>query len=161
HRVNVVIEEFETGLVEAAREPFLGDGHSDGGRDPLSERTSGGLDTGHPTVLWMARRLAAELTEAADVIERDRWFTESLIVGIDCLDSSEMKDGPEQHRGMAVRKNKPIAVGPDRVLRIVVHCPVPQRIDEWCQRHRRSGMAGLGLLHCIHRESSNRVDREL
>jgi len=57
-----------------------------------------------------------------------------------------MENGPEEHGGVPVRQDKPIAVWPDRILWIEVHDPIPERVDERRQSHRRAGMTRLGLL---------------
>src|SRR5262249_27684986 len=72
-----------------------------------------------------------------------------------------MEHRPEQHRGMAVREHEPIAVGPDRVLRIEAHGPVPDRIHQWRERHGCTRVSGLGLLHRIYREGANSIDSQL
>ena len=97
-------------------------------------------------VLRMARRLAVELAETADVVERHRRLPQPLVVGVHRLGPGEMQHRPEQHRGVAVGEHEPIAVGPDRVLRIEAHHAVPERVDQRRERHRRAGMSGLGLL---------------
>ena len=61
---------------------------------------------------------------------------------------------------MAVGKDEAIAVGPDRVIRIKAQKILPERVDHGRQRHRRAGMAGIGLLYGIHRQSANGVDAE-
>ncbi len=157
----MVVEDVEARLVVAAGEPLLGDGHADAGGDALPERAGGGLDAGDPMVLGMSRRLAVELAETADVVQRNRGLAQALVIGVHRLGPGEVKHGPEQHRGVPVRQHEPVAVGPDRVLRIKLHDAVPDRIDQRRERHRRAGMPGLGLLHRVDRERANRVDRQL
>src|SRR5262245_15820383 len=62
---------------------------------------------------------------------------------------------------MAVREHEPIAVGPDWVLRIEAHDPVPDRIDQWRERHGCTRVSGLGLLHRVYREGANSIDSQL
>ena len=62
---------------------------------------------------------------------------------------------------MAVGKNEAIPVGPDRVLWIEIHRPVPDRVDQRCERHWRARMAGLGGLDRVNRERADCVDGEL
>jgi hypothetical protein len=100
-----------------------------------------------------------ELAEVADVIERNRGMAQRLVVGIHRLRPREMEHGPEQHRGVTVGEHEPIAVRPDRVLRIKAHDAVPDRVDQWRKRHGRAWVSGLRLLHRIYRESANRIDR--
>jgi hypothetical protein len=71
----------------------------------------------------------------ADIIKRNRRLSHRFIVGIDGLDASEMKRGPEQHRGVAIRQHKTIPIGPDRVLRVEVEHPIPDRINERRECH--------------------------
>src|SRR5215467_4355087 len=62
---------------------------------------------------------------------------------------------------MAVRKHEEIAIGPDRVLRVKFEDTIQNRVDERRERHRRSGVPGVGLLHGIDGERANRVDAQL
>ena len=62
---------------------------------------------------------------------------------------------------MAVGQHEAIAIGPDRILRIEAHDPVPDRVDQRRQRHRRAGMARLGLLDGVDGQRADRVDRQL
>src|SRR5215471_8771997 len=110
-------------------------------------------------ILRVPRGFAVELAEVTDVLEGYRRVTESFIIGIDRLGAGEMEHGPEQHRGVAVREHEAIAVGPDRVLRIEVQDAIPERVKQWRERHRRTGMPGLRLLDRIHREGADGVDR--
>ena len=112
-------------------------------------------------VFRMARRLAAELAEAADIVERDRRLPELLVIGVHRLRAGQVQHGPQQHRGVAVREHEAVAVGPDRILRVEAHDPVPDRVDQRRQRHRRAGVPGLGLLDRVDREGADGVDREL
>ena len=130
HDVDVVVEDREAGFVVAVGEPLLGDRHPHARRDALPQRPRGGFDSRYPVILGVPRRLAVDLTEAADVVERHRRPPEPLVIGIHGARPGEMQDGPEQHRGMAVREHESIAVGPDRILRIESHHAVPQRVHE-------------------------------
>ena len=85
-------------------------------------------------------------------------MAQGLVVGIHRLCLGEMEHGPEQHRGVTVGEHEPIAVRPDRVLRIEAHDAVPDRINQRRERHRRAGVSGLRLLDRIYRESTNSVD---
>src|ERR1700731_1333136 len=72
-----------------------------------------------------------------------------------------MERRPKQHGGMAVRQHEAIAIGPDRVLWIEFEDTIPYRIDERRERHRRSGVPGIGLLHGIDGKRANRIDAQL
>src|SRR5215472_3954035 len=109
----------------------------------------------------MSRSFAVELAEAPNIVERDRRFSQCFVVGIHGLNAGEMERRPEQHGGMAVRKHEAIAIGPDRVLRIKFERTIPYRIDQRRERHWRSGVSGVGLLHGIDGEGANRVDAQL
>src|SRR5262244_804239 len=62
---------------------------------------------------------------------------------------------------MAVREDEAIAIGPDRILRIEAQDAIPDRIDQWRERHRRAGVSGFGLLHRVDRKRANGVDAQL
>src|SRR5438132_1686238 len=112
-------------------------------------------------ILGMPRGFAVELAEVTDILEGHRRVPESFVRGIDRLGAGEMEHRPEQRRGVAVREHEPIAVGPDRVLRIEAHNAIPERVHQRRERHRRAGVPGLRLLDRIHREGANGVDRYL
>ena len=128
--IDVVVEDVESGLVVTVGKPLLGDGHADARGDALAERTGGGFDARDPVVFRMAGRLAVELAKLADVVERHRRLPDHLVIGIHRLDSGEMEHGPEQHRGVTVRQDEPVAIRPDRVLRIEAHDAIPDRINQ-------------------------------
>src|ERR1043166_4145412 len=112
-------------------------------------------------IFRVPRGFAVELAEMTNVIKRNRWMTEAFVFSVDRLGAGKMEHGPEQHRGVAVREHEAVAVGPDRVLGIEAHDAIPDRVNQRRERHRRAGMPGLGLLHCVHRERANGVYRQL
>ena len=159
--IDAVVEDVEARPVVALGEPLLGDGHAHARGDALPERTGGGFDARNPVVLGVPRGLAVELAEMADVVEGNRRLPQPLVLGVHRLGAGEMQHGPEQHRGMTVGEHEPIAVGPDRVVRIEMHHAVPDRVDQGRERHRRAGVAGIGLLDRVHRERADGIDRQL
>ena len=112
-------------------------------------------------VLRVTRTLAADLPEPLDVIEGNRGLAETLILGVDRLHPGEMQQCIKQHRGVAVRKHEAIAIGPDRIVGVEAQEVLPQRVGHRRQCHRCAGMAGIGLLHGIHRERANGVYAKL
>ena len=112
-------------------------------------------------VFGVTRGLAAELAEVTNIVERNRGLPEPFVFGIHRAGAGEVEHRPEQRRGMTVGEHEPVAVRPNRVLRIEAHDAVPQRVDERRQRHRRAGMSGLRLLNRIHRQRANAIDRQL
>src|SRR5262245_57430563 len=96
--INVVVEDLETGPVVSAGEPLLRDRHADACGHALSQRAGRGLDAGYPVILRMTRRLTVELTETADVVDRDRGLSQPFIIRVHCLCAGQMEYGPEQHR---------------------------------------------------------------
>src|SRR5262249_41159357 len=98
--IDVVVEDLETGLVVTAGEPLLGDRHPDAGGNALPQGTSRSLDARHPMIFRVTGRLAVELAEPADVVERHRGLTQSFVVGVHGSRAAEMKRRPKQHRSM-------------------------------------------------------------
>src|SRR5215510_1793898 len=92
--VDVVVENLEARFIEAAGEPLLADCHADARGNPLAQRASRGLDTRYPVVLGVSRRLAVELAETPDVVERYGRVTQSFIFGIHSAGASEMQCRP-------------------------------------------------------------------
>ncbi len=143
------------------RQPALRHRHADARRTALAERPGRRLDARGQVIFGMARALAVDLTEALDVLERDRGLAETLIFCIDRLHAGEMQHRIEQHRCVPVRQHEAVAIGPDRILRIEAQEMLPQRVDHRRQGHRRPGVAGERLLHGIHRQGADRVDAQL
>ena len=84
--VDVMVERAGAGgriRVQKAALTALGHGHADRVGDALAERTGRGLDSGNQVVFGMARRLAAELAEVTDIVERNRGLPQPLILGVD------------------------------------------------------------------------------
>lgn len=73
-RVDVVIEQFKAWSVEVTPKPPTRDCHADAIGQPLSQRYSGRLNPGGPTVFQVARALAAKLPKALEVVQRHRQF---------------------------------------------------------------------------------------
>ena len=63
--------------------------------------------------------------------------------------------------GMARAQHEPVPVRPVRARRVVPQHLRVEEVGERRERHRRAGMPGVRLLHRIHRQGADRVDREL
>ena len=61
---------------------------------------------------------------------------------------------------MAVGEHEAVAVGPARIGRVVAQVPAPERDRDLGHAHGRAGMAGVGLLHRVHRERADRVGHQ-
>ena len=62
---------------------------------------------------------------------------------------------------MAGGEDEPVAVGPLRIRRVVVHHLRVEEVRERRERHRRARMPGVRLLDRVHRERPDGVDRTL
>jgi hypothetical protein len=85
----------------------------------------------HPVILGMTWRFAVQLPKPPGVLKCHRRPSKLLIFGVHRLDAGDVGDGPEEHGGVAIGKHKPVAVGPDRVLRVKTREAIPNRIDQW------------------------------
>ncbi len=133
---------------EALAQELLGHRHPDCVAEALAERAGGRLDAGRVAVLRVAGRLGAELPELLDLVEAD------VVAG-------EVQACVEQHRRVAGREHEPVAVGPGRIGRVVLH---HARVEQVCGRRkaeRRPRVTRLRRLDGVDRERADRVDREL
>jgi hypothetical protein len=142
--IGAVIDDLVAGAVELVGQQLLGHGHADGVGDALAQRAGGGLDAGCVAVLGVARRLAVQLAEILQVVDRQ------LVAG-------QVQQRIEQHRAVAVGQHEAVAVGPLRVGRVVAQVAVPQHFGDLGHAHGRAGMAGIGLLHAVHGEGADGV----
>ena len=76
-------------------------------------------------------------------------------------DAGQVQQRIEQGRGVARRQHEAVAVGPDRVGGIEAQKLLPQGVNHRRHRHRRPGMAGIGLLHRIDAQGPDGVDADL
>ena len=160
-RVHVVVEELEARPVEVRGLPAGRDRHADTRRDTLPERTRRRLDARRPAILRMAGTLAVELPKPLDVVERDRWLAEPLVLGVDRLDAGQVQHRVQQRRCVADRQNKPVAIWPDRIVWIEAQESLPQREDHRRHRHRCPGVARVGGLYGIDRKRPNSRDAKV
>jgi hypothetical protein len=71
--------------------------------------------------------------------------------------AGEVQQRVEQHRAVPGREHETVAVGPARVGGIVFQEAGPQAGGGIGHAHRHAGMAGLRLLHRIHRQRADGV----
>ena len=154
---DVVVEKLEIRPVETRRQPLGGHGHADAVAAALAERAGGRLDARGVAVLRVARTLGRQLAEAFDVVEGDGGA--SLLFTV--LHACEVQKRVEQHRGVTVRQDEAVAVRPVRIVGVIVQELTPERICHRRQRHRRSWVAGVGLLHRVHGKCADGVDSDL
>ena len=117
--------------------------HAHGIGQALAERARCGFDAGGVAIFGMTGRARAELAEILDLVDGDVFVTR------------EVKHRIEQHRAMSGRKDKAIAVGPMRRLRIVLEKTGMKNGRNISCAHGKAGMAGIGLLHCICRQKAD------
>jgi len=126
----------------------FGDGHSDSVSNALSERSRGGLDAGSISVFGVSWGLALPLAELLQIVEGE-------------IVSGEIQRAVDQHRRMAARQNKTVAIEPVWIGRIVAQVLGPQDVREGRQRHWRARMSRVRLLNRVHRQNSDGVDAEM
>src|SRR5262249_49463558 len=100
--IDVVVEDVEPRPVVAAGQPLARDRHADARSNTLTQRTGCRLDPRDPVILRVPRRLAVELAETADVVERDSRLAEALILRVHGPRARQIEDRPQKHRGVAV-----------------------------------------------------------
>ncbi len=134
----------------ALAQEALGDRHADAVAEALAERAGRDLDAGRDVdavALRVAGRERAPLAEALDLVERE-------------VVAREVQDRVQQHRPVAGAEDEAVAVRPLRVARVVLHDPLEEQVRRGRHGHRHAGMAGVRLLHRVHRERADRVDAE-
>jgi hypothetical protein len=118
--------------------------HADGVAEALAERSGGDLDAGRLAVLGMSRRRRAELPEVLNLLEAE-------------IESVEMHQRVEQHRGVPGGKHEAIAQRPGRVRRIETQVAIPELEHRPGQAHGRAQVTDSGSFDGIHRQPANRV----
>ncbi len=140
--ISMVIDDFVAGLVEFVCQQLFGHGHADRVRNPLAQRAGRGFHAHGVTIFRMARGLGVHLAEALDFFHRQ-------------VIAREMQQGVDQHGAVAVGLHETVAVEPLRVRGVVAQMVVPQDLGDFRHAHGRAGMAGIGLLHGVHRQGAD------
>ncbi len=112
-------------------------------------------------IFRVAGTFTIKLAKALDVVERHRERAELLVFRIDSFHAGEVQHRIEQHRGVPDGENEAISIGPHGVVGVEAQKSLPQAVDHRGHRHRRAGMAGVSLLHGIHRQRANGVNAQL
>ena len=122
--------------VEHRSEVCLSHGHADSHAHASAERTRRGFNADRVAVLRMARRQGAHLAELLHIVHR-----QAVAV--------EVEQRIEQRRAVAAGQDEAVAVGPFRVLGIVVHVVCPELICHRSTAERQARMTGFCFLDCI------------
>ncbi len=133
---------------EALAQVLLVDRESDRVREALAEGAGRDLDTLGVAVLRVTGSARGPLAELADVVELE------AVPG-------EVEHRVEEHRRVAGGEHEPVAVRPVGLGGVVLHDARPQHVREGGERHRRSGMPRVRLLHRVHRQTADHVDSAL
>ena len=140
----MVVDDVVAIAIELGSEGFLCQRHPHGIRDALPQRPGRGFNAGGIAIFRVAGRLAMELPELLQV------FNGKFI-------PSEMQEGVDQHRAVAIGQHEPVAIGPIRIRRIVSHQAIPEHLCNIRHTHRRTGVAAFGRLDGVHSEGTNGV----
>ncbi len=145
--VGRVVDHRVVRAVVARRELRLGDRHAHGIGETLPEGPRGGFHSGRVPTLGMARRLAAPLAKALDLLQ---W---QVVAG-------KVQEAIEQHRAVPRREHEAVAIEPRGVARVVLEHAHPQRVGHGCRVERQARVAAIGLLHRIDRQEAQGIDAE-
>ena len=143
-----MIDDGHVRLVVDGSKVLLRNGHADGHRETLAQRTGGDFDAGREAVLRVTRSLGMPLAKVLQVVQRD------VVAG-------KVQRAVLQHGRMAVGEDEAVAVGPRGVCRIVLHVLDEQQVGQRRQRNGRAGMAVRGLFDGIDCQQPKGVNRKL
>ena len=143
-----MIDDIETGAVEARRQMALRNGEADCIGEALAERSGRDFDARRQPAFGMARRLAFPLPEALDLLERQ------IVAG-------KMQERVEQSGAVTGGQYEAIPVVPFRIFGVVLEESGPQHIGHRRGAERQAGMAAVGLLNHVDGEKPKRIDAAL
>src|SRR3954470_13547873 len=133
--IDVVVENIETGLVVVGCQPIACDRHANAVSNSLPQRTGRRFNPSSDAVFGMPGSLAVCLAELLYVIQRHCVLVEAVVIGVDGANSCEMEHRVEKHGCVAVGEDEAIAIGPNRVLRIIAEKLLPQHIRDRSESH--------------------------
>jgi len=144
-RVDAIIGDRHVRRVERRGVKLLRDGETDRVARALAERAGGDFNAFGLVALGMAGSEAAPLAEILELVERH------------LLETGQVQQRINQHRAVARRENKAIAIGPLRVLRIELQVLRPEHKREIGAAHGQTAVAALRFLHRIDREGADGI----
>ena len=144
--VGVMMNNLEPGPIVTTGKIRFGDGHAHSIAESLTERACGGFHAGSYTSLGMTRREAAPLAKLFDLFERQ------IIAG-------EIEQAVQQHRSVAGRQHESVSIEPMRIGGVMLKKSCPQDIGHRGRAQGEAWVTTVGLLHRIHRQKANRIDR--
>ena len=145
-RVDEAVDDVVLWPIPAIRQVALRDRDADAVGEPLTEWTGGRLDSRRVPPLGVTRRPRAPLPELLEILERD-------------VVPREVQGRVLEDAGVPRGEDEAVAPGPVRLRRIVTHLLGVEQVRDGGERHRGSRVPGVCLLHRVHRERADRVDR--
>ena len=122
---------------ESGAQTGFGDRHADCIGEALAERPGGDLDPCGVTRFGVAGRRRVPLAELLQVVEFEAV-------------SAEEEQRVLQDRGVAVREDESVAIGPRRIRRIVTQYPAVEDMTERGQRHCGALVTAVGGERAVH-----------
>ena len=145
--IDVVVEHRKAIPVELAGQILLSNGHAHAIGEPLSQRSGRDFDTQVQVEFRMARGLAVQLTKILEILK-------SPVI------ATQMQHGIEQHAAMTTAQDKPVAVDPSGICRIVLHDILVQHIRSGRHADGHARVSGLCLLYAFCCQKTNRVNTQ-
>ena len=141
----VVVNDCMAGPVKFAGEQFFRQCHANRIGKALAERAGSGFHARGIAQFGMAGGFAVQLAEVFKFLHRQ-------------VVACQMQHRIQQHGSMAVAKHKAVTPRPAGVRRVVAQiATAPQSSRHVGHAHWSAGVAGIGLLHSVHRQGANRI----
>ena len=140
----VVVDDGITRFIENSCQVSFCHGHADSHAQAGAEGACRRFDARRVAVFRMTRCQGAILTELFNVVH-------GQAVAV------EMEQRIQQHRAVASREDKAVAVRPFRVLCVMVHVICPEFVCNGGCAEGQAGMAGVGLLDGVSRQYTNGI----
>ena len=142
--VGVVVDDGVACAVELGGQQLFGQREAHGIGDALAQRAGGGFHAGGDAHFGVAGRLAVQLAEVLEFVDRQRV-------------AREVQQRVDQHGAVAVGQDEAVTVSPLRVDGVVLEVTAPQCHGHVGHAHGGAGVAGVGLLNGIHCECADRI----
>jgi len=145
---DAMVDDHVVRTVVALGEEAFGDRHPHPVGEALAERAGRRLHARREVALRMAGRERAPLAEALELLHGQ------VVAG-------QVQDGVLEDAGVPGGEHEAVAVRPLRVGGVVAQKLAVDQVGHRSQRHRRARVAGVRLLHRVHGQNADGVDRQL
>ena len=145
--VGEVIDDVVARPVEGFGQEALGHGQANAVRKALPQRSGCDFNAWGVATFWVSRGTRTQLPECLQIVDAE-------------VVACEVQQRVDQGGPVTGGEDKPVAIAPLGVARIVLEEILPEHVGHRRRAHRQARVPGIGCLDSIDRQGADRIDGE-